>query len=75
MERSVQCAKCAAEFAKSVGRAEQVSLPKASDLDDVALLIQRSSASPLNGEAASLHEKHPEEYARKVLARHQDIDD
>jgi ubiquitin-protein ligase len=33
------------------------------------------SASPLNGEAATLHEKNPEEYARKVLARHQDIDD
>jgi ubiquitin-conjugating enzyme E2 C len=33
------------------------------------------SASPLNNEAAQLHEKDPEEYQRKVLARHQDIDD
>ena len=33
------------------------------------------SASPLNNEAAELHEKDPEEYQRKVLARHQDIDD
>jgi ubiquitin-conjugating enzyme E2 C len=33
------------------------------------------SASPLNNEAAQLHEKDAEEYQRKVLARHQDIDD
>ncbi|KAK5446696.1 Ubiquitin-conjugating enzyme E2 11 [Exophiala xenobiotica] len=33
------------------------------------------SASPLNNEAAQLHQKDPEEYQRKVLARHQDIDD
>lgn len=39
------------------------------------MLIKCPSASPLNGEAATLHEKNPEEYARKVLARHQDIDD
>lgn len=40
-----------------------------------SLLGEPNNASPLNGEAATLHEKNPEEYARKVLARHQDIDD
>jgi ubiquitin-conjugating enzyme E2 C len=40
-----------------------------------SLLTECHSASPLNGEAATLHEKNPEEYAKKVLARHQDIDD
>lgn len=34
-----------------------------------------NSASPLNNEAAQLHENDPEEYQRKVLARHQDIDE
>ena len=33
------------------------------------------SASPLNNEAAQLHQNDPEEYQKKVLARHQDIDD
>jgi hypothetical protein len=45
------------------------------NLKDGWELIRFYSASPLNGEAATLHEKDPEEYARKVLARHQDIDD
>ena len=38
-------------------------------------MLMPFSASPLNNEAAQLHEKDPEEYQRKVLARHQDIDD
>jgi ubiquitin-conjugating enzyme E2 C len=29
----------------------------------------------LNGEAAELWDKNPEEFKRKVLARHRDIDD
>lgn len=33
------------------------------------------SASPLNGEAAELWDKDPEEFKRKVLARHQDIEE
>lgn len=33
------------------------------------------SASPLNGEAAELWDKDPEEFQKKVLGRHQDIDD
>ena len=33
------------------------------------------SASPLNGEAAELWDKDPAEFKRKVLGRHQDIDD
>lgn len=37
--------------------------------------LTSSSASPLNNEAAQLHQKDPEEYQRKVLARHRDIDD
>lgn len=34
-----------------------------------------SSASPLNGEAAELWDKDMEEFKRKVLARHRDVDD
>jgi len=33
------------------------------------------SASPLNNEAAQLHQNNPEEYYKKVRARHQDMDD
>lgn len=33
------------------------------------------SDSPLNAEAAELWGKDPEEFKRKVLARHRDIDD
>lgn len=33
------------------------------------------SDSPLNAEAAELWDKDPEEFKRKVLARHRDIDD
>lgn len=34
-----------------------------------------SSDSPLNAEAAELWDKDHEEFKRKVLARHRDIDD
>lgn len=34
-----------------------------------------SSASPLNGEAAELWDKDREEFKRKVLARHRDVED
>lgn len=40
-----------------------------------AMLIVICSASPLNGEAAELWDKDMEEFKRKVLARHVDIDD
>lgn len=33
------------------------------------------SASPLNGQAAELWDKNPEEFKRRVLARHRDIED
>lgn len=33
------------------------------------------SDSPLNAEAAELWDKDPEEFKRKVAARHRDIDD
>lgn len=33
------------------------------------------SASPLNGEAAELWDKDPEEFKKKVLGRHQDVED
>lgn len=39
------------------------------------MLTRPTSASPLNGEAAELWDKDPEEFKRKVLARHRDIDD
>ncbi|EHL02176.1 putative Ubiquitin-conjugating enzyme E2-20 kDa [Glarea lozoyensis 74030] len=38
-------------------------------------LTFKLSASPLNGEAAELWDKDPEEFKRKVLGRHQDVDD
>ncbi|KAK5090253.1 hypothetical protein LTS08_006965 [Lithohypha guttulata] len=40
-----------------------------------SLLGEPNNASPLNNEAAILHEKDFEEYKRKVLARHVDLDD
>ena len=40
-----------------------------------SLLGEPNNSSPLNNEAAVLHEKDPEEYKRKVLARHVDLDD
>jgi len=40
-----------------------------------SLLGEPNNASPLNGEAAELWDKDPEEFKRKVLGRHQDIDD
>jgi len=43
-----------------------LSCPNADDL---------CSASPLNNEAAQLHQQDPDAYQKKVLARHQDIDD
>jgi len=33
------------------------------------------SASPLNGEAAELWDKDPEEFKKKVLGRHRDVTD
>jgi ubiquitin-conjugating enzyme E2 C len=33
------------------------------------------SASPLNGEAAELWDKDPEEFKKKVLGRHRDIEE
>ena len=39
-----------------------------------ALLISHS-ASPLNGEAAELWDKDPEEFKRKVVGRHREVDD
>ena len=33
------------------------------------------SASPLNGEAAELWDSLPQEFQRKVLARHRDLED
>jgi ubiquitin-protein ligase len=34
-----------------------------------------NSASPLNGEAAELWDKDAEEFKKKVLGRHRDVDD
>jgi len=34
-----------------------------------------TSASPLNGEAAELWDKSPEEFKKKVLGRHRVVDD
>lgn len=34
-----------------------------------------SSASPLNGQAAELWDKDREEFKRRVLARHRDVDE
>lgn len=39
------------------------------------VLTLTNSASPLNGEAAELWDKSPEEFQKKVNGRHQDIDD
>lgn len=39
------------------------------------LLTPSLSDSPLNAEAAELWDKDPEEFKRKVTARHRDIDD
>lgn len=47
-------------------------VPCAGDL--LADLISTSD-SPLNAEAAELWDKDPEEFKRKVTARHRDIDD
>ncbi|KAL2113727.1 hypothetical protein VUR80DRAFT_2696 [Thermomyces stellatus] len=40
-----------------------------------SLLGEPNNASPLNGEAAELWDKDREEFKRKVLARHRDIED
>lgn len=40
-----------------------------------SLLGEPNNSSPLNGEAAELWDKDMEEFKRKVLARHQDVDD
>ncbi|KAK6612587.1 ubiquitin conjugating enzyme [Botrytis cinerea] len=40
-----------------------------------SLLGEPNNASPLNGEAAELWDKNPEEFQKKVNGRHQDIDD
>ncbi|KAK5992878.1 E2 ubiquitin-conjugating enzyme 11 [Cladobotryum mycophilum] len=40
-----------------------------------SLLGEPNNASPLNGEAAELWDKDPEEFKKKVLARHVDIEE
>ena len=40
-----------------------------------ANLCSSFSASPLNGEAAELWDSLPQEFQRKVLARHRDLED
>ncbi|KAI9744491.1 MAG: Ubiquitin-conjugating enzyme E2 11 [Claussenomyces sp. TS43310] len=40
-----------------------------------SLLGEPNNASPLNGEAADLWDKDPAGFQKKVLARHQDVDD
>ncbi|KAL0935076.1 ubiquitin conjugating enzyme [Colletotrichum truncatum] len=40
-----------------------------------SLLGEPNNASPLNGEAAELWDKDPEEFKRKVLGRHRDVED
>ncbi|RDW73076.1 putative ubiquitin-conjugating enzyme E2-C [Coleophoma cylindrospora] len=40
-----------------------------------SLLGEPNNASPLNGEAAELWDKDPEEFKKKVLGRHRDVDD
>jgi len=40
-----------------------------------SLLGEPNNASPLNGQAAELWDKDPEEYKRLVLARHRDLSD
>ncbi|KAK1972285.1 ubiquitin-conjugating enzyme [Colletotrichum eremochloae] len=40
-----------------------------------SLLGEPNNASPLNGEAAELWDKDHEEFKRKVLARHRDVED
>ncbi|KAK7743579.1 Ubiquitin-conjugating enzyme E2 11 [Cytospora paraplurivora] len=40
-----------------------------------SLLGEPNNDSPLNAEAAELWDKDPEEFKKKVLARHRDIDD
>lgn len=41
--------------------------------DSGASADKTSSASPLNGEAATLWDQNQEEFKRKVLARHVDV--
>ena len=43
--------------------------------EEEANLCSSSSASPLNGEAAELWDSLPQEFQRKVLARHRDLED
>ncbi|UNI23626.1 E2 ubiquitin-conjugating enzyme [Purpureocillium takamizusanense] len=40
-----------------------------------SLLGEPNNASPLNGEAAELWDKDPQEFKTKVLARHRDVED
>jgi len=40
-----------------------------------SLLGEPNNASPLNGEAAEIWDNDPEEFKRKVLGRHRDVDD
>ncbi|KAI8212325.1 Ubiquitin-conjugating enzyme E2-20 kDa [Colletotrichum sp. SAR 10_76] len=40
-----------------------------------SLLGEPNNSSPLNGEAAELWDKDPEEFKRKVLGRHRDVED
>jgi hypothetical protein len=71
MDCGVQHSNCSVEPAKSARRTKQVG----SMHTEGELLLILNSASPLNGEAAELWDKDPEEFQRKVLGRHQDVDD
>jgi hypothetical protein len=70
VECSVQHRNGVVEFAEFIGGAEQVriSIPKGETMGCVA--NRCVSSSPLNGQAAELWDKDPEEYKRLVLARH-----
>ncbi|KAI1041502.1 hypothetical protein LB505_001720 [Fusarium chuoi] len=41
----------------------------------ICLDILKDNSSPLNGEAAELWDKDTEEFQKKVLARHRDVED
>lgn len=79
MDGGVQHPDSAAESTELARRAQQVRICSASHglLKHLIafLLTAVNSASPLNGEAAELWDKDPEEFKKKVLARHRDVDD
>jgi ubiquitin-conjugating enzyme E2 C len=71
MDCRIQYPNCAPEFAKFTWRTKQVG----QHIRNIKLSLTISSASPLKGEAAELWDKDPEEFKKKVLGRHRDIDD